>query len=47
MPSPGTLGHTVASLFHTAVSLRSTQARRYASLTYARPLRRHALCIPL
>jgi len=28
MPSPGTLGHTVASLFRTAVSLRSTPVRR-------------------
>ena len=41
MPSPGTLGHTVASLFRYGkkVSLRST--RRYASLASARPLRGH------
>jgi len=32
MPSPGTFGHTVASLFHTAVSLRSTHPSRLRKL---------------
>jgi len=44
MPSPGTLGHTVASLCqHCGVASASPGFGAYASLTLVRPLRRHTL----